>query len=89
MQEGKGRRVSEIEQLEVDRFRIDISRDELDRFHESPDEYLTNIVRDSGLLDRINSLRFRGALDIVEKDGGVQCYHIRSPEAEKSNTVCF
>lgn len=82
-------RVGEKERLEVERFEVAIAPEDFERFRADPDGYLTSTVRESGILARINSLRFRGSLDVAATDGGVKCYHVVHPEAEKSNTICF
>lgn len=84
----EGVRIGDFEEQTVQRFAIDFEPEQLETFQEDPDAFLLKVLGESGRFE-VNSAQFLGTIDRVAKDGGVKCYHVISPEAEKSNTVCF
>lgn len=84
----EGARISEPQELGVERFRIRFEEETLKAFVEDPDTILHKLLERWNRF-HINSIRFLGNLELAGKDGGVDCYHVVSPEAEKSNTICL
>jgi hypothetical protein len=81
-------KISEPEPLGVERFQIRFEAENIRAFLEDPDRFLHKLIECWNRFP-INSIRFRGDRELASEDGGVQCYHVVSPEAERSNTVCF
>jgi hypothetical protein len=81
-------RITDLEELQVERFALEIREGELERFEEDPDRFLQEVLKQEGRFE-VNSVAFLGRFDRVQKDGGTKCYHVISPAAENSNTICL
>ena len=81
-------KIAEPEELQVERFHIQFPEETLETLLDDPDSVLYNLITQWDQFP-VNSVNFVGNVDRVQKDGGVTCYHVVSPERERSNTICL
>ncbi len=85
--------VSEAEEFRVERFEITIAEEASEAFARDPNRYVTRILQDLGRFE-VNSVKVGFSVEEIERGldsftGKKSCYHVVSPPAEKSNTICL